>query len=434
MSRGIPICLLAAAMAASIAPLGAEDLDGVNQASGVNLSVDEGFGARQSGMAIGFASFQRNADAAANAPAAMNDIDDFTFSTAHAEKFGTAQFDDFAFVLPFEANSTLGLGLSRYGVSGIELRPEGTDPLQSQPEALFSVADYLLVGAFARRWGGLDLGFHLDFLYRHLDQEGLGMRGDAMAQYTWDGRYRVSALAKGLIPSTAHWESGYTEYETPDLHLGGAASFPAPYFYGTLEAGWQSEGLFAKQAKSTREVNAGRAWSRPVDFLAASNLGLEFLFDFGLALRAGLNEFATKSIVSTATFGIGYDWRHIVGVDYSFTPHPDLLSTHRISLQLTPAFPKLNGVGFRPRAETSPARGPIAPAGTPAAPDASPGEAIEPGTPAAPPDAGAAPAQPQTAPTAPASPAAPAPAENGKAAPAPAGGEKEILEEEEEAQ
>ena len=36
-----------------------------------------------------------------------------------------------------------------------------------------------------------------------------------------------------------------------------------------------------------------------------------------------------------------------MGVDYSFTPHPDLLSTHRVSVQFTPAFPKFNGRNFR---------------------------------------------------------------------------------------
>ncbi len=420
MFRGTLIYLLAAA---SAAPIPAEDFDGVNQASGVNLTVDEGFGARQSGMGITFATFQRGADAVINAPAAMNDVDDFTFATAHAEKFGAAQFDDFAFLLPFEANSTLGVGISRYGVSGIDLRPEGGNPLQSQPQGVFSIADYLVAGAFARRWGGLDMGFHLDLLYRHLDQDGLGIRGDAMGQYTWNGRYRVSALAKGLIPSSAHWESGYTEYELPDLFIGGAARFPAPYFYGNLEVAWQSEGLFARQGKSTRQLNTADPIERPMDFLAASNAGLEFLFDFGLSLRAGLNEFATKAVTSTAAFGIGYDWRHILAVDYSFTPHPDLLSTHRVSLQLTPAFPKLNGLGYRHRGGPSPA--PRAPLGKSISPTLESPESAP---------AGQVPESLESQPAAPAAPSGGVPATVEPPKPAPAGGEKEILENDEEGQ
>ena len=392
--------LLLAACLPLAAPRAVEVSD-PEEASGVNLTVDEGFGARQAGMGVTFPAFQRDADAAVNAPAAMNDVDDFTFSTAHAEKFGRAQFDDFAFILPFEANATMGLGLSRFGVSDIELRPEGTqsDP---NPQGLFSVADYAITGSFARRWGAFDLGFALDLLYRHLDQDGLGLRADAMAQYTWDNRFRLSALLKGLIPSSAHWESGYTEYEVPDLYLGGSGRFPAPYFYGTLEAAFQTEGLIGERAKSQRGLNGGTLVSDPMSLAAATRVGLEFLFDFGVAVRAGLTELSPHSLPSTATFGIGYAWRKIFGIDYSFTPHPELLSTHRVSLRLTPAFPKLDGRGYRPRR-----------------PAAAPQKAIE----AAPPEEGEIeePSEAPDRPTAPA-PAAPSgqhgPAMQGPDAPA----------------
>jgi hypothetical protein len=411
MSRGIPLLLLAWLPVA--AP--ASDGNGPEQASGVNLSADEGFGARQSGMGVGFPAFQRDADAAVNAPAGMNDVDDFTFSTAHAEKFGRAQFDDFAFILPFEANATLGLGLSRFGVSDIELRPEGTDPLSTQPQALFSVADYVVTGSFARRWGGFDLGFGVDLLYRHLDQDGVGMRADGMAQYTWDNRFRLAALAKGLVPSTAHWESGYTEYEAPDLYLGGSGRFPAPYFYGTLEAAFQTEGLFAEHGKTQSGLNAGTLQDDPWSVLGATHVGLEFLFDFGLAVRAGLTELAPHSLASTATFGVGYSWRHIVGIDYSFTPHPDLLSTHRISLQLTPAVPKLDGRGYRPHRAVAPGAGPANEG--PALPPEE-GELEEPSGEAPPPRSAPLPA---AAPVHPAPPAAAnAPAGSAPAVPAPA--------------
>ncbi|MEO7426281.1 MAG: hypothetical protein ABI036_13920, partial [Fibrobacteria bacterium] len=185
----------------------------------------------------------------------------------------------------------------------------------------------------------------------HLDQDGLGMRADAQALYTIDNRFRVGALLKGLIPSSARWQSGYAEYEAPEVYLGAAARFPAPYFYGTLETDWQSEGLFHQSAKSAANLNAGTAYEDPGDLLAASNVGMEFLFDFGMALRFGLSELSPHSFTDVTTFGIGYDWRHILGLDYSFSPHPGLLSTHRISLQFTPSFPKFSGRRFRPHAE-----------------------------------------------------------------------------------
>lgn len=324
------------------------DVDGWNDAAGVNLTADEGFGARHSGMSVTFAGFHADANAAVNAPASMNDVDDFTFSTAHAEKFGEAKFDNLALLVPIESRSSLGLGISRYGVSGIERFPEGVNPQVSRPVGEFSVADYLVVASFARRWGGLDVGAAFNFLYRQLDQDGFGMRADAMAQYTWDDRFRVGALVKGLIPSTAAWESGYNEIEPTDIHLAAALRIPAPYFYGTLQAAYQTEGLFQKRAKSQGEEFGSRIFSSPGKTLRAGNAGLEFLFDFGLAVRFGLSELGLgDDPLSAGTFGLGYSWRRILGLDYSFAPHPDLLSTHRIAIQFTPAFPKFDGRNFR---------------------------------------------------------------------------------------
>jgi hypothetical protein len=336
------------ALASALTCVHAEDFDGLHEAVGVNQTADQGFGARQSGMAITFPAFQRDADAVVNSPAGMNDVDDLTFSTAHAERFGEAKFDDFGFLFPFEANSTFGLGISRFGISDIDLRPQGSDPLRAEPEGHFSIADYLIAGSFARRWGGFDAGVDLNVLYRHQDQDGLGIRGDAQAQYTWKERYRVGALLKGLIPSSARWESGYAEYEATELYFGGAALIPAPYFYGALQAAWQSEGVFHETAKSAAELNGNAVYQDPIQFLAAGNLGLEFLFDFGLSVRFGLNEISKKSFTDVVAFGVGYKWRHILGLDYSFAPHPGLLSTHQISLQFTPAFSKFDGRYYRP--------------------------------------------------------------------------------------
>jgi hypothetical protein len=47
------------------------------------------------------------------------------------------------------------------------------------------------------------------------------------------------------------------------------------------------------------------------------------------------------------SFGVGYSWRRILGLDYSFSPHPGLLSSHRVALHFTPAFPKFNGRDYR---------------------------------------------------------------------------------------
>lgn len=329
-------------------PLFAQSYDGLNEASGVNQTLDEGFGARASGMGTSFGGFWNDADAVMNSPASINDVNDFTFTTSHAEKFGEAKFDAFAFLFPLEKNTTLGMGLSRYGISGIEFRPEGSATLQSQAPQLFSTADYLFVGAFARRWNSLDIGTNVSVLYRQLDQDGIGIRSDAMAQYTLDNQYRFGVLLKGLIPSSVAWESGYSEYEPSDLFLTASAKFPTPYFYGNLQVVAQTSGLFQKQGKSSIHTTGDRVYEDPAALLATSKLGCEYLFDFGMAARLGLRELNfDQGMSSVITVGVGYSWRQILGIDYSFSPHPDLLSTHRVSLHLTPSFPKFEGRNFR---------------------------------------------------------------------------------------
>ncbi len=325
----------------------ADDLsNGLNEAAGVNLTAEEGFGARQSARSITFAGYSGDADAVANAPAAMNDVNDFTFSVGHLEKFGTAKFDHFNVLFPFQSNSTLGLGLSRFGVNDIEKRV-GVVGNFTEPDGYFSSADYLIVGALARHFGDLDIGANLHMLYRQLDQSGVGLRGDVMAQYTVAENFRVNTLIKGALPSSAHWSSGYTEYQPTDVFLGCGLKVPAEYFYGELQIALQTEGLFQQNGKSPTSLTGGRIHESPLDILTTTNLGLEYIFDFGLALRAGTNNLDIADLMSVFSLGLGYSWRHIVTVDYSFAPAPGLLAAQRISIQCTPSFAHFNGLNYR---------------------------------------------------------------------------------------
>lgn len=321
----------------------------LDQASGVNLTADEGFGARQQGMGLSHSGFQEGADAVINAPAAMNDVNDLTFSTTHLSQFGdAAHFDCASMLIPWHAGGTLGLAISRYAVSGIENRP---DSLIAQPEnpGLFTTSDWLIAGSFARRFGNLDLGGTVDLLYRKLDQSGLGLRADAMAQYTFSGQYRTGVFIRGLVPSTARWQSGYTEYEPPEAFVFASGRWDLPYFYGHLQAGFETPGLVQRGARSANELEGDRAVTDPVSLLKTSKLGAEFRFDFGLSLRAGLDELNPAAASSSMRLGAGYGWRHIVGIDYAFSAHPYLNQSHRLSLWWTPSFPRFEGRGFRPK-------------------------------------------------------------------------------------
>ena len=322
----------------------------LEQTSGVNLTASEGFGARQQGMAVQRAGFAQGADAVVNAPASMNDVNDFTFSTAHAEQFGMARFDNFAMLVPWHSKSTLGLAFARYSVSGIDYYAPGTDPaLGSDPDGIFSTADWMVTGSFARRFGDFDVGGAVHLLRRQLDQTGIGMRGDLMGQYTFDRRFRFGTYVRGLVPSTATWEEGLTEYEAPEASLFMSGLLPLPYFYGSLQAGLETPGIFQYGGRSSSELNGERGITDPASVLKTSKVGAEFNFDFGLSLRAGFDELAPSAWSSSTRLGMGYNWRNIVGIDYAFSTHPYLDQGHRIPLRFTPVFPKFEGRNFRPR-------------------------------------------------------------------------------------
>lgn len=325
----------------------------LEQASGVNLTADEGFGARHLGMALTRAGFGRGAETAVNAPASMNDVNDFTFTTAHAERFGMARFDNFALVVPWHERSTLGFGVARYSVTGIERRIETAGNPYAEPDGLFDASDWMITGSLARRYGPIDVGGSVHILRRRLDQGGLGMRGDAMAQYTFDERVRAGVHVRGLVPSMARWESGHSEYEAPEAVLFVAVRRPMPYFYGTLQAGFETPGILQPGARSSRALEGERGITDPLSVVKTSKAGAEFEFDFGLSLRAGFDEIAPGAWASSARLGIGYDWRGILAVDYAFAAHPYLDESHRIALRFTPAFPRFEGRRFRPGASVA---------------------------------------------------------------------------------
>ncbi|HLU69288.1 MAG TPA: hypothetical protein VKZ88_00810, partial [Fibrobacteria bacterium] len=245
--------------------------------------------------------------------------------------------------------STLGLAVATYAVSDVELHL--TDA-PTAPDGYFNTSDWMVTGSFSRRYGpadgALDIGGSLHLLRRQLDQSGLGMRGDAMIQYTHDQRLRAGAYVRSLIPSTAAWSEGHTEYELPEAALFVAWRKPVPYFYGTLDAGFETPGLLQRGARSASRLEGERGVTDPVSALKTSKIGAEFNFDFGLSLRAGLDELAPSSWASSTRLGMGYNWRGIVALDYAFAAHPYLDESHRVALRFTPAFPNFEGRNFRP--------------------------------------------------------------------------------------
>ncbi len=325
------------------------------EASGVNQTALEAFGARNAGMGTAFGGFGVDANAVVNSPGSINDVMDLTVAFAHAERFAEAGFDNFAALIPLNGRSTLGLAFSRYGVGGVQIRED--EARRFEDPRLLNIADYHAALAFARRWGGLDVGANLHLLYRSLDQSGLGIRADLMSQYTLFRNFRAAALLRGLVPAAARWESGLIEYESPDIHLSFASRYPSRYFYGEAHIVYETQGIFQKNAKSESRLRGGRGWEAPLQFLALGSLGVEYLFDMGLSFRMGLRELVSPQ----PNFGIGYRYRQRIGIDYAFSPHPDLLSSHRVGIVVTPRWKSFDGAGYRNRFKDESPRRPLPP-------------------------------------------------------------------------
>ena len=304
------------------------------QVGGVNQTIDENFGARYSGLSNTFLGLSGDEASLVNHPAAIGDVNELTLQASHMKKFGLFSYDQFSLVMPYDKNGTMGFGFSRFAGETEERSVGNPDKIQG----ILGVRDYHFVGAFSRKWGALDVGANLNLLYRKLDQDGLGIRADLSSQYRLTDIVRVGALLKGLLPSSARWESDSVEYEASDLYLGAGVELPSEYFYGVFKVAYQTEGLFQKQSKSESSSRGKRAFDSPIDALGTGNLGVEYNMNVGLSLRLGLAEVARDFADLNPSFGVGYEYKRTFKVDYSFSPHIELESTHRLSISLTPHF------------------------------------------------------------------------------------------------
>jgi hypothetical protein len=321
---------------------------------GVNLSANEGAGARYAGLANTFLGFRGDETSGAYFPAALNDHDNLTVNIDYMQKFGLINYNHFSCVLPYHLNSTLSIGFSRVSVAGIE-KHSGINPLFPD-EGIIDIADYLFTGAIARRWGALDIGGSLHFIFRKLDQNGMGIRGDISGQYRFLDKFYLGLLLKGAVPASVRWQSEYFEYSPPDLYAGVGLELPSEYFYGVFRIAVQTKGLFQKEGKSKQNLLGGRIQESPADIVKTSSAGLEYQLNFGLNLRFGLSGLGEQAGNFYPAFGAGYNYKNFLNCNYSFIAHPDLLSTHRISFSVSPWFKKEKFQ--RPRQETTTAPAP----------------------------------------------------------------------------
>ena len=310
----------------------------MDRVSGANATLDTEPGARSA--ALGSATMAVDGDylGLVSNPYQLSNIRYGWASFSHTAYFEDTQYDFASAALPLGEDQGLGISFARFGADDIPYIREGEPIPEGSDYNTLSYADWMFSVTFGRRiLPRLDIGVGFHGLYREMDQTGWGFRGDAGLRYRLVDKLYVSGLLKGWTSSATTWESGEVEYSSPEFYLAASYSLPVSYLYGTLGLYWQSAGLFHHEARSldfdTDEDSGGRLWDDPVDWLSGGRGGVEFTFDFGLSLRAGLSSFTT---LQSVTAGAGLVIAKFLRADYAFESHPVLSPVHRVSVSISP--------------------------------------------------------------------------------------------------
>jgi hypothetical protein len=277
-------------------------------------------------------------------------------SFSHTEYYEDTKYDYASAVVPLGVGQGVGISFSRFGADDIPYIKEGEPLPEGSNYNTLSIADWVFSATFGRKLTKrLDLGIGFHGLYREMDQSGWGFRGDAGLRFNAVDELYLSALLKGWTSSATSWESGEFEYSSPELYVAASYGLPVPYLYGKLNLYWQGAELLHREARDLDyemdQSRGKRVWENPLDWLSGGRGGIEYTFDFGLSLRAGLSSFTT---LQSVTAGAGLVIAKFVKVDYAFESHPVLSPVHRISVSVSPYLfshnpkPKQSGAASKP--------------------------------------------------------------------------------------
>ena len=310
----------------------------VDRVAGANASLDIEPGARSA--ALGSATMAIDGDylGLVSNPYQLSNVRYMWASFSHTEYFEDTRYDYASVTVPLGLDQGLGISFARFGADDIPYIREGDALPEGSDYETLSIADWMLSATWGRRIFErfeLGVGFHL--LYRDMDQSGFGFRGDIGLRYRILDDLYVSGLLKGWTSSATKWDSGEFEYSAPDLFLAASYGLDIRYLYGKLGLYWQSAGVFRHEARDlgfeTDESRGDPLWRNPLDWLSGGRGGIEFSFDFGLSLRAGLSSFTT---FRSFTAGAGLVIAKFLRVDYAFESHPVLSPVHRVSISVSP--------------------------------------------------------------------------------------------------
>ena len=309
-----------------------------DRVTGANASLDMEPGARSA--ALGSATMAVDGDylGLVSNPYQLANVDYAWASFSHTEYYEDTRYDFASAVVPLGEGQGLGVSFSRFGADDIPYIREGEPLPEGSDYKTLSIADWIFSATWGRRIADrLDLGVGFHVLYRDMDQSGFGFRGDAGIRFRAVDSLFLSAVLKGWTSSATTWESGEFEYSAPEVYLAASYSLPVPYLYGKLGLYWQGAGLFHHEARALDfeedEDVGGPVWESPLDWLSGGRGGVEFAFDFGLSVRAGLSSFTTFKSV---TAGAGLTIAKFLKVDYAFESHPVFSPVHRVSLSVSP--------------------------------------------------------------------------------------------------
>ncbi|MCF0217191.1 MAG: hypothetical protein HUK21_12080 [Fibrobacteraceae bacterium] len=305
---------------------------------GANATLDVEPGARSA--ALGSATMAVDGDylGLVSNPYQLSNVEYAWFSFSHTSYYEDTKYDFASVALPLAEGQGLGVSFARFGASDIPYIKEGEPIPEGSDYKTLSIADYVFSVTFGKKWSErLDLGLGFHGLYRDMDQTGWGFRADLGARYRLIDNLYVSAFLEGFTSSATTWESGETEFSDPELYLALNYGIDVPYLYGKLQLYWQAAGFFHEESRymdfEEDEEAGGALWKDPLDWLSGGRGGVEFLFDFGLSLRAGLSSFTT---LESVTAGAGLVIAKFVRIDYAFESHPVLSPVHRVSVSISP--------------------------------------------------------------------------------------------------
>lgn len=325
----LSVCIASLAVVSSFA---------ADRVVGANATLDIEPGARSA--ALGSATMAVDGDylGLMSNPYQLANVNYAWASFSHTEYYEDSKYDYTSAVIPLGAGQGLGVSFSRFGADDIPYIKEGEPLPEGSDYNTLSIADYVFSVTFGRKLTDrLELGVGFHGLYRDIDQTGWGFRGDAGLRFRAIDQLYLSTLLKGWTSSATSWESGEFEYSSPELYVAASYGLPVPYLYGKLNLYWQGAELLHREARDmdfeTDKSRGKRVWEDPLDWLSGGRGGIEYTFDFGLSLRAGLSSFTT---LQSVTAGAGLVIAKFVKVDYAFESHPVLSPVHRVSVSISP--------------------------------------------------------------------------------------------------